>query len=200
MHTSKATSRLVAAASCGSLIALIAFAGAGVVSGAGLDQAVVRGPSDLSIFRHDAVSRDRLPDFLLKSPTMARFSIPIRARRAFATKDGSEFFVVAGRGSSLCLERVHGRGRRAESAGTCSPTSVLRKRPILFGLEFHPGSRWLFTGVVPDGYDTVTSDGAQAKVMNNTFVIPARPTGKLAASGPAVAPLAISLESGEPVR
>lgn len=183
----KRTVRLVGA----SAAVLVAVAVA-VVSAAVGGSPTPRAPSGtIALLDRARSENDRLPAALLRLPVAEYFGDPLGAR--FATSDGlRRFFLVPGKGQSLCLVYASGTGSDLVSAGTCSPLAGLLGSGIYFSEVLAPGQVSVAL-VVPDGYQTAEMAGRSARVDNNVAVLPPGPTGPVRLNGNGLIELTVDI-------
>lgn len=139
----------------------------------------------LGILTQHAQASDRLPAFVLASPAAEQFGDTSAARLA-ATTGIRRYFVVPGRGSSVCLIFAEGSGATATSGGTCASRATLRTGAVYLSEPLPDGTATI-AGIVSNGINRATAGSATAAVQNNMFVLHGATSPTVALDGADVA-------------
>lgn len=116
-----------------------------------------------------ALKSDRLPPWIQTTPAASRFDDPSRARLG-AVVGERRYFVVPGRGNSLCLIFTEGAGADGSSGGTCAGRVTLRTGSIYLSQPNADGTATI-AGIASDELTQAYSGSESVPVSGNVYVL-----------------------------
>lgn len=135
----------------------------------GDDSDTERPPTSVSALEGKLTAADRLPGFVLKSPTRQQFATPLKSVRATSV-DGRDYYIVEGVRDQLCLNVV--AAHEPSSQANCGPKAQLVRDGAMWGAGIDYVARKLtISGIVADGYEIAKLGAETVAVRRNVFVI-----------------------------